>query len=108
MNKNEKRAESEQTANNVTGTSASLCPADPAKQTSPTPNTPVPCQSVTSLAAYVAKYLCACERRGQGVLIPSSVSVSESFSCSFHSPPFLHPSSLSGPSLLSSSEPKFS
>ena len=69
----------------------------------------MPCQSVTSLAPYVAKYLCVCvrvRRGGRGVLIPP-LWVGP-FAAFFLFSLFPHLSSPSGPARRSSSEPKFS
>lgn len=52
------REESQQAADNAIGTSASLCPGRRCQTALCTPRIPVPCQSVTSLTPYVAKYLC--------------------------------------------------
>lgn len=53
------------------------------------PRTPVPCQSVTSVTPYVAKYLCACVRAREewrrGI---NSSTVSQSFCCLLLSPSF--------------------
>lgn len=108
------RKESQQAADNAVGTSASLCPGRRCQTALCIPRIPVPCQSVTSLTPYVAKYLCArvwahgvcvCVCGGGEVLIPplwDGPFAAFSFSL------FPHLSSPSGPTLLSSSEPKFS
>lgn len=59
--------ELQRAADNAIATSVSLCPSrlyQSARCTpiSPSPRLTVPCQSVTSLTVYIAKYLRACVR----------------------------------------------